>query len=119
MKTILARNDSEKPVFLPRNFRLGSLIDIEYNNGFLVLNIDIIDLAAYFPKNPIVKIPQLPYEDSEIETKYYTGAIIYRDQETTEMFSNLLDKFPENLFNNIRFVDLLEDHWIKINLRPN
>ena len=33
------------------------------------------------------------------------------------MFSNLLDEFPENFFNNIGFVDLLEDRQIKINLR--
>jgi hypothetical protein len=30
MKTVLARNDSGKPVFLPRNFRFGNLMDIEY-----------------------------------------------------------------------------------------
>jgi hypothetical protein len=57
MKTILTRNDSEKPVFLPRNFRLGSLMDIEYDNGFLVLNIDVTDLAARFPKDSAIKIP--------------------------------------------------------------
>ena len=35
------------------------------------------------------------------------------------MFSNLLDEFPENLFNDIRFVNLLEDRQMKINLYPN
>jgi hypothetical protein len=57
MKIVLARNDLEKLVFLSRNFRLGNLIDIEYNNGFPVINIDIIDLAAHFPKDSAFKIP--------------------------------------------------------------
>jgi len=54
---VLARNDSEKLVFLLYNFCLGNLIDIEYDNSFLVLNIDIIDLAAHFPKDSDFKIP--------------------------------------------------------------
>ena len=57
MKIVLARNDSEKLVFLLYNFYLGNLIDIEYNNSFLVLNIDIIDLVTYFPKDSTFKIP--------------------------------------------------------------
>jgi hypothetical protein len=57
MKIVLARNNSEKLVFLLYNFYLGNLIDIEYNNSFLVINIDIIDLAAYFPKDSAFKIP--------------------------------------------------------------
>jgi hypothetical protein len=30
--------------------------------------------------------------------------------ETIGIFSNLLDKFLENLFNNIGFINLLEDY---------
>jgi hypothetical protein len=56
------------------------------------------------------KIPQLPYEDSKIEIKYYIGTIIYRDPETIGIFSDLLDEFLENLFNNIGFINLLEDY---------
>ena len=92
------------------NFYLGNLIDIKYNNRFLILNIEVTDLAIYFLKNSIIKIPRLYYKNSEIEIKYYTSIIIYRDIETTRIFSNLLDKFSENLFNNIRFIDLLEDY---------
>jgi hypothetical protein len=124
IKTVLARNDSGKPVFLPRNFRLGNLMDIEYDSGFPVLNADVTDLAARFPKNSIpknstIKIPQSHCEDSEMETKHYTGATIYGDAETAGMFSDLLDEFPENLFNDIGFVDLPEDRWMKIDLRPD
>jgi len=57
MKIVLARNDLEKLVFLSRNFCLGNLMDIKYNNGFLVLNIDVTDLAARFPKDSDFKIP--------------------------------------------------------------
>jgi len=57
MKIILARNNSEKLVFLLHNFCLGNLIDIEYDNSFPVLNIDVTDLATCFPKDSAFKIP--------------------------------------------------------------
>jgi hypothetical protein len=57
MKTVLARNNSEKLVFLLYNFYLRNLIDIKYNNSFLVINIDITDLATCFPKDSAFKIP--------------------------------------------------------------
>jgi hypothetical protein len=55
IKMVLARNNLGKLVFLLCNFQLGNLIDVEYNSGFPVLNIDIIDLVACFPKNSILK----------------------------------------------------------------
>jgi hypothetical protein len=57
IKIVLARNNLVKPVFLPRNFRLGNLMDIKYNNEFPVLNTEVTDLATRFPKNSIIKIP--------------------------------------------------------------
>jgi len=57
MKIVLARNNLEKLVFLLRNFCLGNLIDIKYNNSFLVLNIDITDLVTCFLKDSVIKIP--------------------------------------------------------------
>ena len=42
---------------LPRNFYLENLIDIKYNNKFPVLNTEVTDLAARFPKNSTIKIP--------------------------------------------------------------
>jgi hypothetical protein len=95
---------------LPYNFYLGNLINIKYNNRFPILNIEVIDLATYFLKNSTIKISRLYYKNSEIEIKYYTSTIIYGNMETTRIFSNLLDKFPENLFNNIKFIDLLENY---------
>ena len=119
IKIVLARNNSEKLVFLLHNFCLRNLIDIKYNNSFLVLNIDITNLVTYFPKDSAFKIPQLSYKDLEIEIKYYISTIIYEDIKITRIFFNLLDEFLENLFNNIGFIDLLEDYQIKINLYLN
>jgi hypothetical protein len=69
-----------------------------------------MNLVTYFLKNSIIKISQVYSENSEIEIKYYTSTIIYKNIKTTGIFSNLLDKFLENLFNNIKFVNLLEDY---------
>jgi hypothetical protein len=50
IKTVLARNNLNKLVFLLRNFCLKNLINIDYNNGFLVLNADVIKLVTRVPK---------------------------------------------------------------------
>jgi hypothetical protein len=65
-----------------RNFRLKNLIDIDYNNGFLVLNADVIKLAIQVLKITSLQIfakynnkdPGMP-----LKVKYYISAIIYGD----------------------------------------
>ena len=50
IKLILAKNDTNKLILLLRNFRLKNLINIDYNNGFLVLNANVIKLAIQMLK---------------------------------------------------------------------
>ena len=50
IKLVLAKNDINKLVLLPQNFRFKNLIDIDYNNGFLVLNANVIKLATQMLK---------------------------------------------------------------------
>jgi hypothetical protein len=50
MKTVLAKNNLNKLVFLLQNFCLRNFINIDYNNGFLVLNANVIKLATRIPK---------------------------------------------------------------------
>jgi hypothetical protein len=95
---------------LSYNFCLKNFINIKYNNRFPILNIEVTNLVTYFLKDSTIKIPQIYSENSKIKIKYYTSIIIYRNIETIGMFSDFLDKFPKNLFNNIRFVNLLEDY---------
>jgi len=120
MKSVLARNDTNKLVLLPRNFRLGNLMDIDYDNGFPVLNADVIKLAIRMPK---ISPSQIPTDHSDearpLESKHYTGATIYKDPSTAQAFADLLDKFPNTLFKDKGFVYLPKDKWIKIDLRLN
>jgi hypothetical protein len=85
MKTVLAKNDSNKLVFLPRNFCLRNLIDIDYNNGFLVLNANVIKLATRVLKITSLQI-LAKYDNKDpgmpLEAKYYISATIYRDSFT-------------------------------------
>jgi hypothetical protein len=63
---------------LPQNFRLKNLININYNNGFLVLNANVIKLATRVLKVTPLQIPANHEEHNLLlETKHYTGTIIY------------------------------------------
>jgi hypothetical protein len=51
--------------------------------------------------------------------KYYISIIIYKNIEITRMFSNFLNEFLDFFLGNIRFINLLENYLIKINLYSN
>jgi hypothetical protein len=102
---------------LPRNFCLRNLIDIDYNNSFLVLNVDVIKLATRVLKIAPLQIPANHEElDLLLETKHYTGITIYSNPIIAQAFLDLLNEFPETLFKDEGFIYLLKDKWIKINL---
>jgi hypothetical protein len=110
MKTVLAKNNLNKLVLLPRNFCLKNLIDINYNNSFLVLNADVIKLATRVLKiAPLQILANHEELDFLLKTKHYTGAIIYSNFIIAQAFLDLLDKFLETLFKDKGFIYLLKD----------
>ena len=50
IKLVLAKNNSNKLVLLLQNFCFKNLINIDYNNGFLILNANIIKLVTQMLK---------------------------------------------------------------------
>jgi hypothetical protein len=110
MKIVLAKNNLNKPVLLLRNFRLNNLIDINYNNGFLVLNADVIKLATRVLKiAPLQILANHKELDFLLKTKYYTGITIYSNLIIAQAFLDLLNEFLETLFKDKGFVYLLKD----------
>jgi hypothetical protein len=85
------------------------LIDINYNNGFLVLNADIIKLAIRVLKTLNLQIPGNNSAKGLLETRYYTSATIYSNLIIAQAFSDLLNKFPNTLFKDKGFINLLKD----------
>jgi hypothetical protein len=95
---------------LPQNFCLKNLININYNNRFLVLNADVIKLATQVPKvAPLQILVNYEEHDLLLETKYYTSATIYSNSTIAQVFLNLLNKFLETLFKDKGFIYLLKD----------
>jgi hypothetical protein len=95
---------------LLRNFCLKNLININYNNGFLVFNADIIKLATRVLKvAPLQILANYKEHDLLLETKYYTSATIYSNFIIAQAFLNLLDEFLETLFKDKGFIYLLKD----------
>ena len=80
IKLILAKNNLNKLVFLLQNFRFKNLIDIDYNNRFLVLNANIIKLITQILKiSPLQILIDYSDEARLLKFKYYISAIIYKD----------------------------------------
>lgn len=48
-KAILATNNTDQPVKIPRNFRLGKLVELDYPHAFQVQGEDAVELAARIP----------------------------------------------------------------------
>jgi hypothetical protein len=86
------------------------LIDINYNNSFLILNADVIKLATRVLKITLLQILANYKElDLLLETKHYTSITIYSNLIIAQAFSDLLNKFLETLFKDKGFVYLLKD----------
>ncbi len=50
-RAVIARNDTDKPVQIPRNYRLGHVIEMDYPNAFLIsADEDVRNLAVREPK---------------------------------------------------------------------
>jgi hypothetical protein len=95
---------------LLQNFYFKNLIDINYNNSFLVLNANIIKLATRVLKiAPLQILTNYKELDFLLKTKYYTNATIYNNFIIVQVFLNLLNKFPETLFKDKGFIYLLKD----------
>jgi hypothetical protein len=95
---------------LPRNFYLSNLIDINYNNSFLVLNANIIKLATRVLKiAPLQILANHKELDFLLKTKHYISIIIYSNLIIAQAFLDLLNEFPETLFKDKGFIYLLKD----------
>ncbi len=48
--SILARNNINKPIIISKNTRLGIVLDIDYDNYYLVINNNIVN---YYDQGPL------------------------------------------------------------------
>jgi hypothetical protein len=113
----MAWNDTD----LPRNYRLGSLTEIEFDHCYHAgeLTDDIADIAVKAPRpHTCPKIAQPHGTNTKLETKLPNCVTVYGNELTAQKLGALVAEFP-NLWRDVGCVDLLMDQWMRIPLRSD
>ncbi|TAQ83100.1 hypothetical protein B7494_g8576 [Chlorociboria aeruginascens] len=117
---IIAQNDSDAPVQVECNLKLGLVQEFDFDCYFACLptddNFDEMNaLAQKFPAP--VKSFKLS-SDVKNERVLQSGVTVYGDNDAAHAYQVLLDAFP-GLFTDKDCIDLPEEEWMKIELKPN
>lgn len=147
LKSVLAENDTPRPVSLPSNCRLGAITECDFDNAFLAVpepdeEHDIADLAIRQPKaahktswvkktfaalvgataalqaQPSSAPPTASQSSALMETTLPNGVTVHGTPEAARQIAALVDEYPQ-LWTDNGFVDLPEDEWMKIPLKAN
>ena len=108
MQSILARNELDKPVTIPRKIRFDIVIDIDSfcyildtarpakiaaRSWFKIIVAAISTIAAAFSALVAPSKPST-VELTRYKIKLANGIIVYRSQEETRELTNLIEEFP-------------------------
>src|SRR5277367_5544795 len=108
LTSILVQNDTDNPIMVPCNHRLGLLTDIN-RDAYHVLNAtpELTDLALRGPRpSPPAPLPNT----SPNKIKRPLGATIYSDHTSAALqFIKLLNEFPSVFINN-GYIDIPKEH---------
>ena len=127
-KGILLRNDEEKAVRVPRNFRLGRVIEIDYPNAYQLTQDGALDLAVrqskqyhqnvYFQKLLRACLPpNVQKLDQEVKTE--NGITIHNaNPNLTGRFIKLINDYSI-IWTDQGFATLPESEWMRIPLKEN
>jgi len=145
LSAIMARNETDQPIGIRHNQRLGHLTELDYEGCYHVAADEPTrDLAIRRSRAThkagwlrrlcrAATIPEPPYEyeghalssEPELkpeptETVLSTGVTVYgNDATTTEALSSVVDRFPAVWKDSGKFVDLPMDNWMRISLKPS
>lgn len=122
---VLARNETDSPIQVPRKLRLGNVLEMEYENCFQT-SIEA-DFATVRPssKSSDLKMPgkSLPpdsrsWNTGAQETRLPNGVMVYGDPQVTRALSDLVAEFPQ-VWEDTGFVNVPKDEWMKIPLKKD
>ncbi len=114
---VLVRNASHRPILLPRRQRLGTLIEIPYDNCFQVA-LDP-ELAKHPPVTPNhqagIRVPTL---EPGLEIRLANGIRVYGEPLAVQQISDLVDEFP-SIWEPSGFVQIPPERWMTVPLRAD
>ena len=134
--SVIARNDTDNPVVIPKHLRLGTVSEIDYDNCYLANFEEAADLAmapatqeaSWRTKELLATVQsqkastKSPLAKSSTskgkETKLANGVTIYgSDPKTTEAFRKVIENHPQLWQDHGSFAKLDEQYWMRIPLR--
>ena len=134
--SVMARNDTDKSVVIPKHLRLGTVSEIDYDNCYLAALEEEQDLAmvpasedsAWYDKEMAATIrsqkastrqPPLAKSPAADETKLSNGVTIYGSARATEGFRRVVESHPQLWEDHGSFAKLDEQYWMRIPLRAD
>lgn len=118
---ILVSNTSDRSLRVPRHQKLGHIVDICYENCFLVDAQATFDSAAFPPRaQPFFDLHArvaLAPTDTLMETQLDNGVRVYGDEVAVTEISELVAQYP-SIWESEGFVQIPPEHWIKVHLKP-
>ena len=95
---VLIRNASDQPLRIPRQHKLGHLIEIAYDNCFFMDEQAAINSATFPPSSQSLSDfsarPPLCQTDSLLKTVLDNGIKIYGDTAIVEQIAELVAEYP-------------------------
>ena len=95
---ILVKNASDLPLCVPRRYKLGHLLDITYNNCFLIDTESAYSTASVplssHPFSVLGAEPTLPPTDASMETVLENGIKVFGDADVVRQISDLVAEYP-------------------------
>lgn len=95
---ILVRNASDRPLRIPRWHKLGHLLDMAYENCFLIDTQSTYDATSVPPSSHsfsnLSAGPTLPPTDTSMETVLENGIKVFRDASIVKQISDLVAEYP-------------------------
>ena len=118
---ILVKNASNLPFCVPRWHKLGHLIEMTYNNCFL-LDTESAWIAASLPPSlhPFFLLgaePILPPTDALMETVLENGIKVFGDADAVRQISDLVAEYP-SIWESQGFVQIPLEQWMTVPLKP-
>jgi hypothetical protein len=122
LSAVLARNDTDQPVYIPAGLKLGDLFEMDETHCYQIvpeeLTPDLIDIALRSPARPNQQKTPLPPMQL-LETTHSSGMTIYDKERAVAALGGVIDEFPVTLWTDEGFVNIPEDQWLKVELRPD
>ena len=129
VKAVLAKNDSDRHVEIPRKFRLGAITELTYKNCFQAdIDLEYASTATSSTQGWQEKVfhiaasadhPQIsPTVLQGPEERLPNGVTVYGSVLERQTLSNLVNDFP-TLLQDKEFIDVSELEWMKLPLKSD